>query len=89
MAGAIRLRIAEMFGEGESPLAAAFTAPHFSCPSTRRTRAPRTWAPYSMLPSATGSMTLPATRMTKSRPSVSSNTNSGGTRESEQLRMIA
>src|SRR5580693_7520662 len=67
---------------------AAVTAPHPSWPRTTKRGVCR-WAPaYCMLPMTSGEITFPATRMMNSSPKSASKINSGGTRESEQPRMV-
>ena len=69
---------------------AATTAPQRVWPSTRISGAPRTAAPYSMVPMVAVSTMLPALRATKSSPRPRPpNNSSGGTRLSEQLTMVA
>src|SRR6185503_12987328 len=68
---------------------AAFTAPQPSWPRIMR-RGVWRWTPaYWMLPITAGSITFPATRMTKRSPKPTSNRSSRGTRESLQPRTVA
>src|SRR5207249_7815107 len=71
------------------PFTAASTAPHRECPRTTTSPTPMCSAAYSMLASVAGSAMFPATRTTNRSPSPWSKTTSGGTRESEQPRMMA
>ncbi len=67
----------------------AVTAPHCVWPSTTITGVRTCARPYSMDPTSSVSHTLPATRITKISITPASKIASTGTRESEQVRIVA